>query len=380
MKFELYSVIGQSDGAGFALAYLLLDNTKKNDGIRTYILTEFFNQLKNRGLKYLQFFLTDKDFSQITAAQSTWNNIKIQLCLWHIKKALKKKLADNTPPKTTNYSSYSAHETFNFIDIEFYPSISDQKKERNFIFCPKDLRPKIIELLENHLHRHPLIPNCAGQFLSKEDIWKSSVQEIYEFCFKYDLRHVWAYLWTNWYQKKLWILWCRAAIEDQFCIFRTTMLMESHWKVIKRDFLPKFFRPRIDLLIYIIISRLIPHHQQQYQKYLNEREYVSWKKDFKKEWKQLEKTKINNFYLTDTTRWICGCLSFACNRFLICKHLVQQYGRPESFHNIYRQGKYPFLTFKENKENINELNTALENNNIQKGMYFNYIINYIDIN
>jgi len=71
LKFELYSVIGQSDGAGFALAYLLLDNTKKNDGIRTYILTEFFNQLKNRGLKYLQFFLTDKDFSQITAAQST---------------------------------------------------------------------------------------------------------------------------------------------------------------------------------------------------------------------------------------------------------------------------------------------------------------------
>ncbi|CAB4494059.1 unnamed protein product [Rhizophagus irregularis] len=78
LGFELYSVIGQSDGAGFALAYLLLDSTKKND----------------------------------------------------------------------------------------------------------DLRPKIIELLETHLHRHPLIPNCAGEFLSKEDIWKLSVQEIYEFCFK----------------------------------------------------------------------------------------------------------------------------------------------------------------------------------------------------
>ncbi|CAB4478365.1 unnamed protein product [Rhizophagus irregularis] len=81
LGFELYSVIGQSDGAGFALAYLLLDSTKKND----------------------------------------------------------------------------------------------------------DLRPKIIELLETLLHRHPLIPNCAGEFLSKEDIWKLSVQEIYEFCFKYDL-------------------------------------------------------------------------------------------------------------------------------------------------------------------------------------------------
>jgi len=93
LGFELYSVIGQSDGAGFALAYLLISsntNTKKSDGMRTSILTEFFNQLQNRGLKYLEFFLSDKDFAQITAAQSVWSNIKIQLCLWHIKKALKK--------------------------------------------------------------------------------------------------------------------------------------------------------------------------------------------------------------------------------------------------------------------------------------------------
>jgi hypothetical protein len=152
------------------------------------------------------------------------------------------------------------------------------------------------------------------------------------------------------------------------------MLIESHWKVIKRDFLPKFFRPRIDLLIYIIISRLIPHHQQQYQKYLSGRENVSWKKDFKKEWKKLEKSTINNFYLTDTTRWICGCLSFACSRFLICKHLVQKYGRPESFQNIYRQGKYPFIIF--DKENIVKLkNITLENSEIQRdvGIYINYI-------
>ncbi|GET53076.1 hypothetical protein GLOIN_2v1675679 [Rhizophagus irregularis DAOM 181602=DAOM 197198] len=36
------------------------DSTKKNDGIRTEILVEFFNQLQ---LNYLQFFLTDKDFA-----------------------------------------------------------------------------------------------------------------------------------------------------------------------------------------------------------------------------------------------------------------------------------------------------------------------------
>jgi predicted metal-dependent hydrolase len=67
---------------------------------------------------------------------------------------------------------------------------------------------------------------------------------------------------------------------------------------------------------------LISYYQQQYQKYLNKREYVSCKKDFKKEWKKFENVKINNFYLTDTTRWIYGYLLFVCNRFFICKHLI----------------------------------------------------------
>ena len=79
---------------------------------------------------------------------------------------------------------------------------------------------------------------------------------------------MWVYLWTNWYRKEIWILWARSVIQERICLFRTTMLSESHWKVIKRDYLPKFFRPRLDLVIYILLTRLIPHQQQQYDKYL----------------------------------------------------------------------------------------------------------------
>ena len=94
---------------------------------------------------------------------------------------------------------------------------------------------------------------------------------MYQFCFNNNLQYVWAYLWINWYQKGMWNLWARLSAVE-ICIFRTTMLTESHWKVLKRDYLPKFFRPRLDLVIYIIISRLIPHHQQQYNKYI-----IKWK-------------------------------------------------------------------------------------------------------
>lgn len=270
LGYELYAVIGQFDGAGFAMAYLFIEGSKKNDGARTEILLLFFKELYNLGMNNIQFFLTDKDFAQISAAQHTWPNVKIQICLWHIKKALKKRFADNTQPKITTYSSNSAHEIFDFVDVNFYPIITtnEKKSKKDFYFCPQALRSKIIEILEIHMHWHPLIPNINGYYLSAEEIWREAVYEMYEFCFANNLRNVWAYLWTNWYRKEIWILWARSAIQERICIFRTTMLSESHWKVIKRDYLPKFFRPRLDLVIYILLTRLTSHHQQQYNKYL----------------------------------------------------------------------------------------------------------------
>ncbi|CAB4439250.1 unnamed protein product [Rhizophagus irregularis] len=127
LGFELYAIMGQFDGAGFSMAYLFVDNSKKNNGARTEIL---------KGLS-------------------------------------------------------SANENFSFIDIEFYPS-NLQVKKSNFVFCPKDLRQNIILLFEKHLHLHPLIPNINGNFLISTEIWKVSVEEMYNFCFTNDLRHVWA--------------------------------------------------------------------------------------------------------------------------------------------------------------------------------------------
>ena len=143
------------------MAYLFIEGIKKDDGA----CIKIFQLLREYGINNLSFFLRDKDFSQITAAKSIWPNIKVQICLWHIKKALKKRLADNTLPKTITYSSYIAHETFNFIEIEFHPplpSILNNQQKRNFTFCPKDLRQQVIDLLVKHLHLHPLIPNING--------------------------------------------------------------------------------------------------------------------------------------------------------------------------------------------------------------------------
>ena len=46
------------------MAYLFLDNSKKEDGVRTSILSDFFNALHMKELQP-DFFLTDKDLAQI---------------------------------------------------------------------------------------------------------------------------------------------------------------------------------------------------------------------------------------------------------------------------------------------------------------------------
>ena len=40
--------------------------------------------------------------------------------------------------------------------------------------------------------------------------------------------------------KSTWILWARAGNPEKIGLYRTMMLVEAHWKVIKRDYyLPK---------------------------------------------------------------------------------------------------------------------------------------------
>ncbi|CAB4392891.1 unnamed protein product [Rhizophagus irregularis] len=276
LNFELYAVIGQIDGAGFAAAYLFLDNAKKDEGVRTEILTAFLTNLKKLGLQFINYFLTDKDWSQINAAKI-------------------------------------------------------------------------------HFHLHPLIPIGSGKFLSSEDIWKLSTEEMYNFCYENDLKYVWAYMWCNWYKFNLWVLWARAADPEKIYIFKTTMLVESHWKVIKRNYLPRFFRLRLDLVTFIVITRLLPHSEAMYNKYKSGREKVSWRKEFKKCWKNLAKQEFSGkLYYTNTDQWICSCLAFLNNRFFLCKHLVKSVNNIitiEFFNSVQRQGIYPLLGMVSEEQN-----------------------------
>ncbi|KAJ7247186.1 hypothetical protein B0H12DRAFT_986192, partial [Mycena haematopus] len=216
-----------------------------------------------------------------------------------------------------------------------------------------------------HLHQHPTFPqnNPEERYISAEEIYRRAVQELYQYCFQNDLSQVWAYMWNRWYCPKQWPLWARAAC-DAIPRLKTTMIVESMWKHIKRRDLAQFNRPRLDLVTYLIIIGLLPRVMQRLTYVLGLRRVgrpqalAGWQVDFKVAWldmgrkdehrlveKQLkwlktdrntkgreehlrlleeEETREAGTYLTDLENWTCSCPSYPKNRFLLCKHLVRE--------------------------------------------------------
>ncbi|CAG8612166.1 4512_t:CDS:2, partial [Scutellospora calospora] len=66
---------------------------------------------------------------------------------------------------------------------------------------------------------------------------------------------------------------------------------------------------------------------------------VPWRKEFKHEWRKLEKKTSNTkeLYSTNLDQWTCTCLSYMKSRFFLCKHLVNSVGE------VQRNGDYPII-------------------------------------
>ncbi|KAJ3979858.1 hypothetical protein F5890DRAFT_1632026 [Lentinula detonsa] len=209
------------------------------------------------------------------------------------------------------------------------PSVKEEVDTRTtWVFCPPELREAVINKMDAHRHAHPLIPGYADP--SPEGIYLWAVRRMYKFCIDHDLRELWAYLWENWYRPLRWKLWTRSP-SLEIPRLRTTMINEAHWRHIKHDFLHYFHKPRVDLLLWILITKLTPTYQRKLHHLTEDtgryRGLACWRKAFKREWKKLESTPVTlplpDEYRPRVKQWACTCASQAPNRFLLCKHLVQ---------------------------------------------------------
>ena len=84
-------------------------------------------------------------------------------------RAVKSKLKDSKVSKHASYNHVVAHDQFPFIELDFVP--------QNGKICPKEFHNNIIELMNIHLHKHPLIPEEGKGFSTKEEIYEKAVHE-----------------------------------------------------------------------------------------------------------------------------------------------------------------------------------------------------------
>ncbi|KAG1874931.1 hypothetical protein F4604DRAFT_2008937 [Suillus subluteus] len=323
---ELYSVLGEFDNAGFPLSYCLLSTaTAIEIGKRTTALRQWTTYLRDKYGIIPRFVHVDKDMAEISTADTGEFEGGVLLEPDEIHPE------DETMPSLSicipNLSQLRSSRNLEPNDVD---SVDDEiNTNRNALTIKIKIPKKVIALIKHHFCAHPLIPGYSHP--SAVGIHQWAVKQMYTFCKENNLREVWAYLWENWYRRGRWELWARAVAPMEVPRLKTTMIMESHWRRIKVDYLYHFSKPRIDLLAWILVTKLAPSYSKKLDHLLHDtgrfRELSSWRKSFKSEWQQALETPItmpmNAKYRPDVGKWVCTCPHFIKSRFLVCKHLVQ---------------------------------------------------------
>ena len=203
-------------------------------------------------------------------------------------------------------------------------------------------------MMTKHFNCHPLFFSAANETI--RSLYQKNYQEIYEYCISEKKEFLHAYLYTNWYRWERYVMWGRRH-PRKIAFSRTTMLVEAHWSTIKRHFLSHFNRPRIDFLLFIIGTRLLPKVRQDFSKLLIGTEKPFWWWEFSRAWRSASSRPINGIYTTNQSQWICSCPAFQSSKFLICKHLVQNLPCP-AYRDLVRNRSPPFLEIKRTSERL----------------------------
>jgi hypothetical protein len=117
---ELFCGMADMLGEGLPLSYLfVVTNADAPPQTKEMVLIKWMSALKARGIAP-EFTLSDKDQTEINALSHVWPMAKHQLCLWHVLRALKRRLANNRDAPAF-YGAKAAQELFDFIDPTFLP-------------------------------------------------------------------------------------------------------------------------------------------------------------------------------------------------------------------------------------------------------------------
>lgn len=314
-QLELFVLIGSCMGAGFPLGYFLLEaGTGGGLKSREQSLTFFLECLSNKfSMLKPSFAFTDKEAAQINAIGNVFL-LDAALCFWHMKRAIKRKLRE--------------------LIKENKSTIKDEDEK------------KIFALIDAHYFRSPVTSK-----LSSAELRVVAISELDSFFRALQTEtFFYSYLMNNWYDTITWKLWGRRH-EHMIPFSRTTMKVESHWSMLKRQFLLPYNRPRVDLLVHVIASTVMVKFDHEYEALKLGRKKPFWWNAFVSMWKKASTSVINGAYHTDQANFICSCPAWLRSQYFICKHLVQDMACPH-YHQITIRRSPPFVIIDNNSARL----------------------------
>ncbi|PKY41406.1 hypothetical protein RhiirA4_454982 [Rhizophagus irregularis] len=119
---------------------------------------------------------------------------------------------------------------------------------------------------------------------------------------------------------------------------RTTIITESHWRVLKYNYKYNYNQPCLDQLTQILVEQLVPDFDLKMTQYHTKHSFPAWWQTFKKDWDKAVNTNIefamDKRHHIDTINWICSCPAYFCSPYLLCKHLVAKKNISPAFMEI----------------------------------------------
>jgi hypothetical protein len=218
----------------------------------------------------------------------------------------------------------------------FEPGETTFAVDRTYVFCPAAHRKQLLRIFIRHFCEHPLLPDRSGTTRTAAQIRYDAVWEMYKYCEQRGLREVWGYMWTAWYCPAKYKLWARSSQPEFIGRWRTTMAVENFWRNLKHETLHHLLHPRLDQLIYLIATDVLPAFEAKMQNFESDhragrvKSLTPWQKAFKQEWKKLAARKLGTCtYNTCVADWTCSCGQQKYNAYLLCKHLVHAVCTPD---------------------------------------------------
>ena len=229
-------------------------------------------------------------------------------------------------------------------------------KRKKPCITDKELCNDITSLFLTHLRWHPFthLPIFTEVDMSRIDvraIWREQVAEMHETCKKFGESWAWEYLWKQWYRPERWKIWARAVCSE-VPIINSNAIVESLWSTLKKRYLRKHSRAKLEFLVDIIMNQYLPNLTMLITAHRKGEKRPVWYllmclvayrryNLFVKEWKKKCVVAKENFqncedkdrfyeeqwhnYGTTIENWWCGCPSYQTSANHVCKHLIAMY-------------------------------------------------------